>query len=93
MPHLNPFPGPCSVVILDGASIHHDRRVAEAIHATGAVIYHLPPYSPDVMPAEFVFAKTKAKLLSFGPHATEVRHLACNALPSAPPCEEADPPV
>lgn len=36
--------------------------IAEAIHAAGAQLRYLPPYSPDYNPIEQVFAKLKTLL-------------------------------
>ena len=54
VPVLQPFNGSNarSVVIMDNASIHHVARVVERIQRTGAIIRFLPPYSPDLNPAE-----------------------------------------
>ena len=61
LPILLPFDGhnPHSVVV---ASIHHMDRVHEIITGVGAQLVFLPPYSPDLMPLEEVFAKVKAVL-------------------------------
>lgn len=63
-PFLQPFDGTNfrSVVILDNASIHHVSGVADNIEASGALIYHLPPYSPDLNPIEHAFSKVKSVL-------------------------------
>ena len=60
--HIMPFNGgnPCSVVILDNASIHHVDGVVHAIQSVGALIHFLPPYSPDLNPIQEAFAKLKA---------------------------------
>ena len=50
-----------SVVIMDNASIHHVEKVIEQ---TGAIIQFLPPYSPDLNPAEEVFSKIKKFLVN-----------------------------
>ena len=58
LPILLPFDGgdnPCSVVILDNASIHHVEAVTQLISATGALVQFLPPYSPDLNPIEEAF--------------------------------------
>ncbi|MGI9436749.1 MAG: transposase, partial [Geminicoccaceae bacterium] len=36
--------------------------VREAIEASGAKLLYLPPYSPDLIPIEMMFAKLKALL-------------------------------
>lgn len=48
-----------SVVILDNASIHHIQSVVETINSVGALVKFMPPYSPDFMPLEEVFAEVK----------------------------------
>ena len=47
---------------MDNASIHHLERVQDLITGVGAKLMFLPPYSPDLMPLEEVFAKVKAVL-------------------------------
>ena len=63
LPHLNPFNGvnPRSVVIMDNASIHHVDQVVDLIERqAGAKLCFLPPYSPDLNPAEGVFSQIKS---------------------------------
>lgn len=64
LPHLKPFDGvnPCSVVILDNASIHHVDGIVELIESAGALAIFLPPYSPDLNPIEEAFSKLKSTL-------------------------------
>lgn len=47
-------------LLTDNARIHHCRDVVNAINATGALLMFLPPYSPDYMPCEGVFAQAKS---------------------------------
>ncbi|XP_044165367.1 uncharacterized protein LOC122949338 [Acropora millepora] len=60
-PNLLLFNGvnPRSVVIMDNAAVHHTLAVVDRIHATGAMVVFLPPYSPDFMPREELFAQSK----------------------------------
>ena len=52
---------PHSVIIMDNASIHHVSRVVDLIEdQLGARLLFLPPYSPDLNPAEEVFGQVKA---------------------------------
>ena len=63
LPILQPFNwiNPCSVVIMDNASIHHTEGVADLIeNQAGACLIYLPPYSPDLNPAEEVFSEVKS---------------------------------
>ena len=64
LPIIMPFDGvnPRSVVVMDNASIHHLARVQDIITGVGARLVFLPPYSPDLMPLEEVFAEVKALL-------------------------------
>lgn len=66
LPILHPFDGlsPCSVVVLDNASIHHSNQVVATILSTGALVKFLPPYSPDMNPIELVFGEMKQYLQS-----------------------------
>jgi transposase len=50
------------IVVADNLAAHHVDGVREAIEATGAVLWYLPPYSPDFNPIEQCFAKLKAIL-------------------------------
>ena len=65
LPVLKPFnySNSHSVVIMDNASIHHVQEVADLIETrAGARVCFLPPYSPDLMPAEGVFSQVKSLL-------------------------------
>lgn len=62
LPILQPFNGlnPKSV-ILDNASIHHVQKVKDLIETqAGSRLCSLPPYSPDLNPAEGVFSQIKS---------------------------------
>ena len=64
LPKLQPFNGanPCSIVVLDNASIHHASDMLPYIRNAGCLIYFLPPYSPDLNPIEYLFSKVKSVL-------------------------------
>ena len=68
LPILKPFNGlnRNSIVVLDNASIHHLDKVQEAVDSVGALLWFLPPYSPDLNPMEECFSKVK-------------RYLSCNS--------------
>ena len=59
---LAPTLKPGDIVILDNLGSHKGHAVRQAIRATGAKLFFLPPYSPDLNPIEQVFAKLKALL-------------------------------
>lgn len=51
-----------SVVIMDNCSIHLDPRVQALIEEAGAIIIYSAPYSPELIPIEFMFHNWKAFL-------------------------------
>jgi hypothetical protein len=53
---------PRSVVIMDNCSIHMDARIKEMINGAGAILLYSPPYSPDLIPIESMFAQWKSEL-------------------------------
>lgn len=52
------------IVVLDNLSSHKHPRIAELIHAAGAELWYLPPYSPDLNPIEQMWSKVKEILRS-----------------------------
>jgi transposase len=64
---LVPTLRPDDVVVLDNLAVHKQPEVRTAIHAVGAHIRFLPPYSPDFNPIEQTFAKLKAFLRAARP--------------------------
>ena len=50
------------VVIMDNLGSHKSQAVRRAIRKTGAKLFFLPAYSPDLNPIEQVFAKLKTLL-------------------------------
>lgn len=62
IPHLRPYPGPNSVLVMDNASIHHDPRLRRLVESTGARLYFLPVAANDLNPIEEAFAKLKSEI-------------------------------
>lgn len=56
---LAPTLKPGDIVIMDNLGSHKSKAVHDAIKATGARLWFLPPYSPDLNPIEQTFAKIK----------------------------------
>lgn len=54
------FPG--DIVVLDNLAAHRNAEAIDAIRATGATVWYLPPYSPDLNPIEKMWSKIKAFL-------------------------------
>jgi transposase len=50
------------VVIMDNLPAHKVNGVLELIHARGATLLFLPPYSPDLNPIELCWSKIKSAL-------------------------------
>ena len=46
--------------VFSSCIIHHIADVTVLIQQTGALVYWLPPYSPDLNPIEEAFSKAKA---------------------------------
>ena len=59
---LCPTLRPGDIVIMDNLGSHRSRAVRAAIRATGAKLFLLPKYSPDLNPIEQVIAKLKHML-------------------------------
>jgi transposase len=53
---------PGDIVIMDNLPPHKKPSVIAAIEAAGAVVWFLPPYSPDFNPIEKMWSKIKAYL-------------------------------
>jgi len=51
---------PGDIVIADNLAAHKVRGVEQILAAAGAVMWYLPPYSPDLNPIELCFAKLKS---------------------------------
>lgn len=60
LPHLNAYPAPRSVVVIDNVSIHTNARIEEVFRNHGCRVLYLPPYSPDYNPIELTFSVLKA---------------------------------
>lgn len=61
---LTPVLRPGDVVLMDNLSAHKVAGIAERIHAVGAELIYLPPYSPDLNPIEQCWSKVKEFLRS-----------------------------
>ena len=59
IPQMNPFPGPNSILVMDNASWHHDKRIVTMGKEGGIWLLYLPPYSPDFNPIEAYFGDLK----------------------------------
>jgi transposase len=59
---LAPTLEPTDIVVMDNLAVHKNTAARKAIEATGAEIWDLPPYSPDLNPIEKMWSKVKAIL-------------------------------
>lgn len=77
LPHLMPYndSNPHSVVILDNCTVHHVPEVVKSIQDVGALLFFLPPYSPDFNPIEECFSKVKSVLKSYDENWTHINDL------------------
>ena len=62
--HMNEFPLPNSVLVIDNASIHKVEGIRELVEDRGARLICLPSYSPDFNPIELAFSTIKQWLRS-----------------------------
>ena len=56
---LVPVLKPGDIVVMDNLGSHKSAAIRQAIKATGARLWFLLPYSPDLNPIEQAFAKIK----------------------------------
>ena len=66
LPHLQPWPMPKSIVIIDNARIHMYEKLEEIIHSRGALLFFLPPYCPHLNPIEYGFSFVKRYIQKHG---------------------------
>lgn len=59
---LLPVLGPEHIVVMDNLTSHKNAEVIAAIESTGAQVWLLPRYSPDLNPIERMWSKVKAYL-------------------------------
>ena len=61
IPNMLPFNGsnPVSIVIMDNLSVHHSQEIKDLFKQMGILLLYLPPYSPDLNPAEEMFSYVK----------------------------------
>jgi hypothetical protein len=59
LPHMTPYPGPRSVLVLDNASIHKKDELEARVRARGGRVLFLPPYCWFLNPIEEAFGKVR----------------------------------
>lgn len=59
---LAPTLQPGDIIVMDNLSVHKNATARKAIEDAGAIIWDLPPYSPDLNPIEKMWSKIKALL-------------------------------
>ena len=64
IPNMMPFNGsnPRSIIIMENCSVHHIADVRTLLDQVAILVIFLPPYSPDLNPAEEAFSFVKAYL-------------------------------
>ena len=64
IPNMMTYNGtnPHSVLIMDNCSVHHTAEIQDLLRSVGILVLYLPPYSPDLNPAEEAFSSVKAYL-------------------------------
>lgn len=76
MHRLAPTLKPNQIVVADNLKVHYSPRARAAIEATGAHLWFLPPYSPDLNPIEEAFSKVKTFLRTAEPRTLEAHSTA-----------------
>jgi transposase len=85
---LLPTLRPGDIVIMDNLGSHKGQAVRQLIRSTGAKLFFLPKYSPDLNPIEQVFAKLKHLLRKAGARTADAICLAlAGILPAFTPDE------
>jgi len=64
------------IVVVDNLKVHYSDRAKAAIEASGAQLWYLPAYSPDLTPIEEAFSKFKAALRTGAPRTVEAHSTA-----------------
>jgi hypothetical protein len=59
VPHMTPFPGPRSCLVLDNCATHICPQFFQAMASSGFCVLFTPPYSPEYQPIECVFSVLK----------------------------------
>jgi transposase len=59
LPHMNEWPLPMSVLVIDNVSIHKVAGIREMVEERGARLLYLPSYSPDFNPIELASSTIK----------------------------------
>ncbi|KAL0224750.1 hypothetical protein RCL1_002662 [Eukaryota sp. TZLM3-RCL] len=70
--HLFRYPGPRSILILDGCKIHFSPDVYEAMRKAGLMYVKLPPYCPEMNPIEAFFAVLRRRVRLVWEHNQQV---------------------
>jgi transposase len=76
MHRLVPTLKPGQIVVVDNLTVHYSERARAAIEATGAQLWFLPPYSPDLNPIEEAFSKVKSFLRTAEPRTLDAHSTA-----------------
>lgn len=65
-----------AIVVMDNLAAHKSPAVADLLERAGAVLWFLPPYSPDLNPIEPMWSKVKAYLRSIEARTEDELHEA-----------------
>ena len=59
---LAPYLHEKTVLVLDNASVHKNKQAQQFLQSKGTQLLFLPPYSPELNPIEFCWAKVKQNM-------------------------------
>ena len=89
LPHVEPYPGKHSIIMIDNCKFHHNVDLQEMVDASGAILLFLPSYKPNWNLSEFWFNGIKGKERAAGVYGNvdEARLSLCESVEAMRGCD------